>query len=317
MAALNTSVEQITTSDKQLLVRMLQDEEAPVEEAPAEEAPVEEAPAEEAPAEETTEEAPAEGEGEAPAEGEEEAPAEGEEEAPAEGEGEAPAEGEEASEDEKKETPANDKAQNTKCDCLMTEENGMPPSSLFTDKGMPEDYGTKCSPWDVEDPTCQEGEANFGLDWCTENWCYVSSRCEQAYDTVFFADTEYAETLKFSVNTCKRGAAKALEAKTIRTQMKMEGDFATFDQEKFTKEMAAALGVENVNIIDAYEGSIIVVYEVSEDEISLEALVDKFASGEVNEGLSYPILNVFSETTDETIKVMKDGEVTHAAKAKS
>ena len=95
MAALNTSVEQITTSDKQLLVRMLQDEEAPVEEAPAEEAPVEEAPAEEAPAEETTEEAPAEGEGEAPAEGEEEAPAEGEEEAPAEGEGEAPAEGEE------------------------------------------------------------------------------------------------------------------------------------------------------------------------------------------------------------------------------
>ena len=98
--------------------------------------------------------------------------------------------------------------------------------------------------------------------------------------------------------------------------MKMEGDFATFDQEKFTKEMAAALGVENVNIIDAYEGSIIVVYEVSEDEISLEALVDKFASGEVNDGLSYPILNVYSETTDETIKVMKDGELTHAARAK-
>ena len=303
---------------------MLQDEEAPVEEAPAEEAPVEEAPAEEAPAEDATEEeAPAEGEGDAPAEGEGEAPAEGEEVAPTEGDGEAPAEGEEetpteeeqASEDEKKETPADEKAQNTKCDCLMTEENGMPPSSLFTEKGYPEDYGTKCSPWDVEDPTCQEGEANFGLDWCTENWCYVSSRCEQAYDTVFFADTEYAETLKFSVNTCKRGTEKALEAKTIRTQMKMDGDFATFDQEKFAKEMSAALGVENVNIIDAYEGSIIVVYEVSEDEISLEALVEKFASGEVNEGLSYPILNVFSETTEETIKVMKDGELTHAAKA--
>ena len=115
---------------------------------------------------------------------------------------------------------------------MMTEENGMPPSSLFTDKGMPEDYGTKCSPWDVEDPSCQEGEANFGVDWCTEDWCYVSSKCEKAYDTVFFADTDYAGTLKFSVETCKAKDSDdpgTLDAKTIRTQMKMEGDFSTFD----------------------------------------------------------------------------------------
>ena len=91
------------------------------------------------------------------------------------------------------------------CDCLGTEENGMPPSTLFTDAGYPADYGSSCQAWDVEDPSCQEGEANYGVDWCTEAWCYVAAdnTCDPAaYDTVFFADTEYAGTLKFAVSAC-------------------------------------------------------------------------------------------------------------------
>ena len=91
------------------------------------------------------------------------------------------------------------------CECLGTEENGMPPSTLFTDAGYPAEYGSSCQAWDVEDPSCQEGEANYGVDWCTEAWCYVAAdnTCDPAaYDTVFFADTEYAGTLKFAVSAC-------------------------------------------------------------------------------------------------------------------
>ena len=91
------------------------------------------------------------------------------------------------------------------CECLGTEENGLPPSTLFTDAGYPADYGSSCQAWDVEDPSCQEGQANYGVDWCTEAWCYVAAdnTCDPAaYDTVFFADTEYAGTLKFAVSAC-------------------------------------------------------------------------------------------------------------------
>ena len=94
---------------------------------------------------------------------------------------------------------------NAQCECLETEENGMPPATLFTDAGYPADYGSSCQAWDVEDPSCQEGEANYGVDWCTEAWCYVAAEntCDPAaYDTVFFADTEYAGTLKFAVSAC-------------------------------------------------------------------------------------------------------------------
>ena len=91
------------------------------------------------------------------------------------------------------------------CECLGTEENGLPPSSFFTEAGYPAEYGSSCSAWDVEDPSCQEGEANYGVDWCTEAWCYVAAEntCDPAaYDTVFFAETEYAGTLKFAVTAC-------------------------------------------------------------------------------------------------------------------
>jgi hypothetical protein len=101
----------------------------------------------------------------------------------------------------------------------------------------------------------------------------------------------------------------------IRTNLKMDGDFASFDQEAFQKEMAAALGVSDITIIEAYEGSIVVVYEVSTDEISLEDLVDKFANGDMV--LSYPVIDVSSETADESINVIKGGEVTNAARMKA
>ena len=108
---------------------------------------------------------------------------------------------------------------NAACECLGTEENGMPPSSLFTDKGMPAEYGASCSDWDKEDPSCQEGQANYGLDWCTEDWCYVAADNDcmpAAYDTVFFADTEYAGTLKFAVSACpNEDASSALFASTM------------------------------------------------------------------------------------------------------
>ena len=96
------------------------------------------------------------------------------------------------------------------CECLKTEENGLAPESLFTDAGYPEGYGASCSAWDAADPSCQEGEANYGKDWCTEKWCYVSATntCDPAaYDTVFFADTAYAGTLKFAVTACHETTA--------------------------------------------------------------------------------------------------------------
>merc|ERR1712086_1008631 len=97
------------------------------------------------------------------------------------------------------------------CTCLETEANGMPPSSMFTDKGYPEGYGASCSEWDKDDASCQEGQANYGLDWCTEKWGYVAAEntCDPAaYDTVFFADTVYAGTLKFAVTACLETATE-------------------------------------------------------------------------------------------------------------
>ena len=106
---------------------------------------------------------------------------------------------------------------NAACECLMTEENGMPPSSLFTDAGFPADYGALCSAWSLETASCQEGEANYGVAWCTEPWCYVAADndCDTSYDTVFFADTEYAGTLKSSVTVCAEDSSMALYASAM------------------------------------------------------------------------------------------------------
>ena len=45
---------------------------------------------------------------------------------------------------------------------------------------------------------------NYGVDWCTQPWCYVAetnSCIPAAYDTVFFAGTEY-DSIKLSVAAC-------------------------------------------------------------------------------------------------------------------
>ena len=99
-------------------------------------------------------------------------------------------------------------AVNAQCECLETEENGMPPSSFFTDLGYPADYESSCSDWDAEDASCQEGGDNYGVSWCTEDWCYVSTKntCDDdgVFDTVMFADEEvYSETLKFATQACE------------------------------------------------------------------------------------------------------------------
>ena len=102
---------------------------------------------------------------------------------------------------------------NAACECLGTEENGLPPASFFEGKSYPADYGSKCSDWDKEAESCKEGGADAGKDWCTEAWCYVAgdNDCDPAaYDTVFFADTDYS-TLKFAVSACPKDAEESAD----------------------------------------------------------------------------------------------------------
>ena len=86
------------------------------------------------------------------------------------------------------------------CACVGVE--GLPDGTFFTDAGYPENYGSECTAWDLEDPQCAEDGAYFGEAWCTEAWCYTSVECETAIPTIFFAETEYKDTLAFSVDAC-------------------------------------------------------------------------------------------------------------------
>ena len=89
------------------------------------------------------------------------------------------------------------------CDCLLTEAGGLPPSSLFTDKDLAAEYGSKCGVWDTETAGCEAGGEYADEAWCTSEWCYVdATTCEGALDTMFFDETEYADTLKWSMETC-------------------------------------------------------------------------------------------------------------------
>lgn len=100
---------------------------------------------------------------------------------------------------------------------------------------------------------------------------------------------------------------------TIRTNLRLSGSFADFVQDTFKEEIEAQLGA-TVNILDAYEGSIVVVFEVASSDISLGQMTDKFGNGQIK--LSYGILDVSSESTDEEINIIKGGKLTHAAKMK-
>jgi hypothetical protein len=66
----------------------------------------------------------------------------------------------------------------------------------------------------------------------------------------------------------------------------------------------------SVTILDSYEGSIVVVFEVSTDDISLEQMVNMFANDKIK--FSYPILDVYSETSNYEINIVRDGKLTYA-----
>ena len=92
------------------------------------------------------------------------------------------------------------------CVCLGESDAEFPGPTLFNTKSKPADYGAFCKAWYVEDPSCLEGGENAELEWCKNDWCYVSATntCETGvYDTVFFADNEeWAGKLKFATKAC-------------------------------------------------------------------------------------------------------------------
>ena len=89
------------------------------------------------------------------------------------------------------------------CDCVGTA--GLPEGSFFEGAGYPANYGSECQVWDADEPQCAEGAEYYGEDWCTAAWCYTAVECESAQATLFFAETEYKDTLAFSVGACGAG----------------------------------------------------------------------------------------------------------------
>ena len=81
--------------------------------------------------------------------------------------------------------------------------SAMPPMSFFSDQNYTETYGSWCAEW--LNPEGKLGICNDGKD-CTEPWCYVAADADcdpsMTYPTRFFADTEFASSLKFSNDPC-------------------------------------------------------------------------------------------------------------------
>ena len=81
--------------------------------------------------------------------------------------------------------------------------SAMPPMSFFGDQNYTETYGSWCAEW--LNPEGELAICNDGKD-CTEPWCYVAADADcdpsMTYPTCFFADTEYASSLKFSNDPC-------------------------------------------------------------------------------------------------------------------
>ena len=78
------------------------------------------------------------------------------------------------------------------------------PADFFTEAGYPEDYGSECNVWDANEPYCAEGGDYAEEAYCAPDfaWCYVDPTCEDSAPTVFFADTEYADTLNWTESGC-------------------------------------------------------------------------------------------------------------------
>ena len=92
---------------------------------------------------------------------------------------------------------------NAQCDCVGTEEAGLPPATFFTEQGYAGEYGSSCMAWDAAADYCMEGGENFGEDWCSNSWCYVpaTNTCEPAaQDSLWFADTDYS--LQWAIAAC-------------------------------------------------------------------------------------------------------------------
>ena len=79
----------------------------------------------------------------------------------------------------------------------------MPPLSFFVEKNYTAEYGSYCGEW--LNPEGKPAICNDGKD-CTEPWCYVAADADcdpsMTYPTRFFADTEFASSLKFSNDPC-------------------------------------------------------------------------------------------------------------------
>ena len=89
-------------------------------------------------------------------------------------------------------------------------------------------------------------------------------------DTTTDADTNSDAACPSGQKADPLGKCRDIVAEdVVRTNIRLDGKIADFDQESFKNELKAQLGC-NVTIIDAYEGSIVVVYEVSSKDLSLE-----------------------------------------------
>ena len=93
---------------------------------------------------------------------------------------------------------------NAECACMESDSDDLPPADFFTGEGYAEDYGQGCAKHDEEADYCQEDGENAGEDWCTAEWCYVvdGAECDDAEDTLFFADTEYSE-IQWAMAVCE------------------------------------------------------------------------------------------------------------------
>ena len=94
------------------------------------------------------------------------------------------------------------------CACLDAEDI---PVDFIVGEGYPETYGVGCGVHDAAEDYCV-GPPPSTDEWCEEtySWCYVSIECEWAEETVFFADTDYADTLAYSVADCKDAATRVI-----------------------------------------------------------------------------------------------------------